>query len=35
MNPTDLLKPTERRPSKAYLANEIRRAVKKIRGQIL
>jgi len=27
MKPTDLLKPTERRPSKAYLVNELRKAV--------
>ncbi len=31
MNPTDILKPTERRPSKAYLVNELRKAVYKWR----
>ena len=31
MNPTDLIKPTERRPSKAYLVNELRKAIYKWR----
>ena len=31
MNPTDILNPTERRPSKAYLVNELRKAVYKWR----
>jgi len=31
MNPTDILKPAERRPSKAYLVNELRKAVYKWR----
>ncbi|KUK30277.1 MAG: type restriction enzyme [Thermoanaerobacter sp.] len=31
MKPTDILKPTERRPSKAYLVNELRKAVYKWR----
>jgi type III restriction enzyme len=31
MNPTDILKPSERRPSRAYLVNELRKAVYKWR----
>jgi len=31
MNPTDILNPAERTPSKAYLVNELRKAVYKWR----